>query len=144
MAAPKGNKYGKNGGRPTLYRVEMCEKVVEFGKLGDSITTIAVKLGIRKQTVYEWCRAHQEFADAIKESQEYAQKWWEQQMLMAATGANKDANATLMIFTMKNRFRDDWRDKIDQEISGKNGGAIEVKATITMTPEEAYKAAIGK
>ena len=97
-------------GRPTLYDPALCDKVIELGKLGKSVEQIASILGFSLRTFYIWRDAHEEFLHAMEDAKQYEQYWWEEQMQLAATGENPDANATLFIFNMKNRFHQDWKD----------------------------------
>lgn len=108
-------KQTKSRGRPTKFKDEMCDQLVEVMAEGASKTAVAAHLGIHKDTLYEWANPDSEyfkqnFSDALKEGMVKAQLWWENLLRDAASGGNKDANATLIIFTMKNQFRDDWAD----------------------------------
>lgn len=106
-------------GRPPIYRVEMCERVVELGKQGCGTSEIALELGVTRETVRVWGITHEEFSDALKQAKDYALAWWER--------AGRDGiyaekfNAAAFIFQMKNRFRDDYSDRqvVDQNLSGR-------------------------
>ena len=41
-------------GRPSTYNPEFCERVIEYGKQGKSITWMAAELGVHKDSLYEW------------------------------------------------------------------------------------------
>ena len=117
-------------GRPSKYKPEYCDEVIDLGKQGLSITQIAFELEIHKETLYAWKAKHSEFSDAIKKARDYAQGFWENSLRSAALGMNPEGvtpNATLMIFQMKNRFPDEWREKQVQEHVGKDDGKLEVK-----------------
>ena len=45
-------------GRPTLYRPEYCQRAIEFMGQGYSVTALAGHLGVSKNAMYEWIRAH--------------------------------------------------------------------------------------
>ena len=104
-------------GRPTKYMAEMCEQVIELGKLGKSRTQMAAALGVLTETMGLWGKAHPEFSDALKRANEFSQAWWED-MGQAGLGMGKDFNATAFIFQMKNRFRADYTDVHKLEHSG--------------------------
>jgi len=117
-------------GRPTKYNEELCDEVISLGKQGFSITQIAYELDIHKDTLYEWKKKHPEFSDAIKKARDYAQGFWEHQLRTAALGMNPEGvtpNPTLMIFQMKNRFPDEWREKqtTEHEVSGAKKVVVE-------------------
>jgi Homeodomain-like domain-containing protein len=101
-------------GRPSKYDPSFCDLVIELGAQGKSKAQIAAALGVHRETVNIWTKAHPEFSDAIKGAQDLALAWWETvgQMNMCRQGFN----ATAFIFQMKNRFPADYKEK--HEISG--------------------------
>lgn len=104
-----------SGGRPSSYKPEMCEQVVELMAQGDSQIMICAKFGISRMTFRNWCSKDSDFykpdfAEAVERGLELAQAFWETELRKATLGINQDANSTLMIFTLKNRFREDWRE----------------------------------
>lgn len=93
----------------------MDQQVIDLMAEGDSKEAVAARLGITKQTFYCWVdpesdQYHESFSDSVKQGESLSQLWWEDKLKDAAVGSNKDANATLMIFNMKNRFRNNWND----------------------------------
>lgn len=112
------------GGRPTKYKPEMCDDVVKMGSDGMGLVEISTKLGISFETFTVWRREKKEFSDAIKESIRQCQAWWEAKGREATFGGVEGFNATSYIFQMKNRFRDDWRDKHEHDV--KVEGSIEI------------------
>jgi hypothetical protein len=110
-------------GRPTDYREEFCENVVEWGRLGKSRAWIAAELGICRQTLANWEEAHPEFLDATTRAKLLSQRWWED---AGQDGMTSDKfNATVWAKNMNCRFRDEWVDK--QEVQ--HGGEIAHKVT---------------
>ena len=104
------------GGRPTKYKARFCEDVILMGKDGKSLHEMARELDICFDTLNEWRKAKPEFSVSIKKAVALSQGWWEE---LGRKGAkNGDINPTVWIFNMKNRFRDDWRDKQEVEQSG--------------------------
>lgn len=121
MAKPQDNAVGeppkKKTGRPTKYDPAMCETVIELGAKGASRAEIAMELGIHWDTFHEWQKQHPAFSDAIKRAMQLAQGWWEKKG-REATFASEGFNATSYIFQMKNRFRDEWSDRVVNENTG--------------------------
>lgn len=105
-------------GRPTKYDPAFCDVVIELGKQGKSKAYMAAHLNVSRASFDLWEHQHPEFSEAVNQAVAHSQYWWEEQMQLAATGANPDANATLFIFNMKNRFHQDWKDKRETELSG--------------------------
>jgi hypothetical protein len=112
--------------RPSEYDPDFCERVVQYGALGKSVTWIATELGVTKQTVHNWKDAHPEFLDALTRAKELAQRWWEDkgQQGMEQHGFN----ASVWSRSMAARFPDDWREIKGTELTGKDGGPVSVKA----------------
>lgn len=101
--------------KPTKYNPEMNARVIQLMAEGKSQFEVSVELEISKSVMYNWLNENHdnyqpEFAAAVEEGRLQSQAWWERKLREAAVGINKDANATLMIYNMKNRFRDEWAD----------------------------------
>lgn len=112
------------GGRPSKYSPAYCNEVVEFLAQGHSVTAFAGEIGVARSTVFKWAEEHQEFSDALKVGQAKATKFWEG--VLAKVASEGGGNATAAIFGLKNRASDDWSDKVINEHTGKDGGAIQV------------------
>lgn len=113
-------------GRPTGYDPDYCEQAREFIAQGFSLTAFAGHLGVSRQTVYNWADQYPEFLDAVKTGQAGGVLWWERRNKeFAATG---EGNATAIIFGLKNRAADEWRDVSRTEHTGADGGPVTVKA----------------
>lgn len=111
-------------GRPTEYRSEYCEQVIEWGAEGKSRTWMAAQLDVSRETIYEWMRLHPEFNDAMSRAQAKAQAHWED---MGQDGIRaKEFNGSVWTRSMAARFPDDWREKSEQTIQGPNGGPVEM------------------
>lgn len=73
---------------------------------------------VDRHTLKAWMEQHEDFSTSVKRGLEKAQAWWEEKGRQATFGGIDGFNATSYIFQMKNRFKEDWRDKIEQEHSG--------------------------
>ena len=113
-------------GRPSDYDPAFCDEAVEFLAQGYSIAAFAGHIGVARSTVYKWVDTHPEFSDAVKVGQAKAVLWWEDRNRALARG--EDGNATSIVFGLKNRAADEWRDVKAIEASGPDGGPIHVKA----------------
>jgi len=136
------------GGRPTDYRPEYCELLLEHMAKGYSMESFAAVVDVDKGTLYDWMKANAPFHHAAMRGKEKSRLYWERksmehmegiqnlspEMLEAAEriGAWPSApafNANHWKFNMINRFRDEWVDRTSNEISGPNGGPIPVETT---------------
>jgi transposase len=114
------------GGRPTKYTPDMCDRIIELGKVGASKHEMAMEIDVAVSTFDVWQNENKEFSEAVKKAVEFSQAWWEKQGRLATFGAFDGFNATSFIFNMKNRFRDSWRDKQETEHSGNTTTTIVV------------------
>ncbi len=109
-------------GRPTSYRPEYCERVIELGKLGKSLVQIASELDSTKQTLFNWCNDNPDFFDAMEKSRAHSQNYWES---IGHDGMlNKSIDASIWSRSMGARFPADWRESKHQEVTGANGGPV--------------------
>ena len=63
-------------GRPSPYRPEYCERVIELGKEGKLLVEIACALEVTRKTLAYWADEFQEFSAALARAREEAQMWW--------------------------------------------------------------------
>lgn len=111
---------------------EVKEKLIlveGWARNGATDEMIMQNLGISRTTFYEYRKKYSAFAKALKNGKEVVDFAVENALLKKALAGD----VTAMIFWLKNRQRDKWRDKQDHEITGKDGGPIE---TSVLTPEE--------
>ena len=126
--APKPDGYVF--GRPTKYRPEMCEQVVEWGKLGKSRAWMCSQLDISHTTLLEWEANNEDFAKALTRAEMHAQAHWED--------LGHD-NITAPVFqgsvwsrSMAARFPKTWREKTEQEVTGKDGTPLIPSVNVTI------------
>ena len=100
----------------TLYRPEYCDQVVECLKDGHSLAAFAGKIDVTTKSIYNWMANHPEFAEAVKRAQAKSALWWELRLLDLAQ--NNQGNARGVIFGLKNRVSDHWRESHHTEMSG--------------------------
>lgn len=115
-------------GRPSKYAPELCDQLVEMAKEGASLLECALELGVCKQTLFNWAEQHPEFLDAIKRAKAYRQVWWERVHRKCAMLG--DGNSSAIQFGLKNIAPDDYRDKVEQEITGAGGGPMETVSKV--------------
>ena len=105
-------------GRPTKYKKEMCETVIELMTEGASQFEVLAALGICEDTFYRWKKENKEFSESIKRGVQLSQAWWERKGRISLD--DRQFNSSLWYMNMKNRFK--WADK--QEV--KNDGNITI------------------
>jgi len=117
-------------GRPTKYKPEMCETVVELMKEGASQEEVIGSLDISKDTYYRWKEENKEFSDSIKRGISLSRAWWEKEGRISLR--DREFNYTGWYMNMKNRFK--WADK--QEVKSSGQLSFEVVTGIDRAPDE--------
>ena len=98
-------------GRPSLYRPEYCEKVIELGRQGCSPAEIASELDVDRATLGYWADQYQEFSAALTRAKTHEQAWWEK---AGKSGMIADKfNAAVWTKSVTARFREDYTEKRD-------------------------------
>lgn len=110
------------GGRPTKYKPEFCERVVELGMLGKSRFQIARDLGVAMSTMQDWEVAHDEFRAATTHARDLAQAWWEDQGQKGIW--SKEFNQGAFAKQISCRFPDSYTEKRLNEHTGKDGAPL--------------------
>lgn len=104
-------------GRPSKYRPEYCQMIVDHMAEGASILSFAAEIDVARSTINEWADVHEDFSDALKRAKAKCAAWWER--LARRNAMTGDGNASLVIFGLKNMAAEEWRDK--QEIDHRSG-----------------------
>ena len=100
-------------GRPTKYRREFCEAIVEHCKQGYSVTTFAAVADVTPQRISEWCEYFPEFAEAVSRAKVHVLHTWEQRTLSSLqNGHVTGGQAQISLFMLKNfgRAHEEYRD----------------------------------
>lgn len=107
-------------GRPTKYKPEYCNLLIEHMAAGLSFESFGAVVECSKQTIYDWLDAQPEFLDAKKIGTAKSLLFWEKLGIRGTVGvpvewngkqAKGNFNSGSWIFNMKNRFG--WRDKVE-------------------------------
>ena len=100
MAHPDG-VYNGNG----KYKKEMCERVIQLYKNGESDVEVAAALNISKSMFYRWIKdpTKAEFAEAVEKGKTLSEVWW-QRLGRAGAAGKVPIQARVFIANMRNRF----------------------------------------
>lgn len=100
------------------------------------------------RTIYRWKAEHEVFCQALKIGKDVADERVTRSLYARANGYEHDEvdirviegkivqtpirkhyppDTTAAIFWLKNRRKEEWRDKIDHELGGPNGGPIAIE-----------------
>lgn len=135
-------------GRPSSYKPEYAEKVIELGKQGKSIAQISAALEVHRANLYDWAEQNPEFSAALKLAMEYSQNWWEEQAQIHLHMPHQSGtfNSKLWELNVKSRFRKDYTETTKTELSGADGGPIKTEnvQVLALAPDDAYMKLLGK
>lgn len=124
-------------GQPTKYDPKYCEEIIEYfsvkpyeiameevvsqGRVVQRTTEVAsdypsfagfaVKIGVHRETLLNWCKANPQFFDAYKKAQSLQENW------VLTNGMRSNVNVPFGIFIAKNNLG--YKDKQDVEIEQK-------------------------
>jgi len=99
-----------------------AKRVEELASLGLSREQIAHNLGIATSTLYDKIKKLPEISEAIKRGKAKGIK----QVSNALFENAMSGNTTAQIFFLKNRDPERWRDRRETELTGKDGGPVQI------------------
>lgn len=129
-------------GRPSSYRAEYAKQAGKLAQLGATDGDLAEFFGVSQQTIDNWKASHKGFLGSLKAGKSEADDRVERSLYQRAIGYEqtsvkifmpKDAvdpvyapfreriapDTTACIFWLKNRRREEWRDRHDHTHAGK-------------------------
>jgi hypothetical protein len=142
-------------GRPTSFRPEFVEQAAKLTKLGATDRDLAEFFGVCQATIDSWKVTQPDFLGSLKLGKDESDGSVERSLYNRARGYSfeseeifcKDGeitrvkvikhvppDPTSMIFWLKNRRRDAWRDK--QEVDVEGGVEITIKGGLPTTKAE--------
>lgn len=112
-------------GRPSKYKPEFCERILEMAAEGMSFAEYAAEFGVDRASMYRWSEEHEDFRTALTRAKILEQSWFEREARLNMR--NKEFNANLWYRCAASRFRDDYTERKMTEVSGPGGGAIKTE-----------------
>ena len=124
---------GRRIGRPSSYRGEFCDRIIQLMAEGRSLDGCAALLSVHPDSLNEWQRVHPEFSMAVRAGRAAATAFWEGRLLDVAQGGS--GNAQTIQWALRNRSRaasgwDHAHTKL--EVSGPDGGAVQLQTEVTV------------
>ncbi len=147
IPAAASNKVGRPSKYDEWLTPEGLDRITKWAENGLIGKQISHNMGISHSTMCEWQNQFPELLDAIKKGRRVKDYEVENSLLQRATGyqyeedvyeANEDGelivvkrtvksqapDVTAQIFWLKNRMKEEWRDKV--EISNEHSGTIKI------------------
>lgn len=138
-------------GRPSKYKPEFAEQAKKLAVLGATDAQMADFFEVSISTFSLWKVEHPEFSESLKVAKEEADKRVEHSLYQRAMGYEHDEvdirvvagelkmtpirkhyppDTTACIFWLKNRKPKEWRDKVEAEMYGPNGGPVQFEQIV--------------
>lgn len=131
-------------GRPTDYKAEFAKQAEKLCQLGATDQELADFFEVDARTIYRWKHDHDDFCQALKAGKEVADERVERSLYQRAIGYEQDEvkifmpggasepvyapfrakiapDVTAAIFWLKNRRKDEWRDKQEVDHTSSDG-----------------------
>lgn len=139
-----------NMARPTKYQEAYAEQARKLCLLGYTDAELADFFEVSESTINKWKLDYPKFSESIKKGKAVADAEVSDRLYQRAMGfvapdidirviENRivetplekyyPPDTTAAIFWLKNRQKDKWRDKVDHELTGKDGGAIQIETS---------------
>lgn len=116
-------------GRPTKYRPELCDLVIEVGEQGGWLCEMAEACDVARNTMDVWAAEHPEFLEALTRAKQKAQAWFERE---GREGLKADKfNAALWQKQMSARHREEYTERLDQKVSGDPNNPVQHSLKVT-------------
>ena len=123
MGAPKGNKFalGNKGGKggPAKYHTNYAKLAALAVAAGHTEIEVANLLCISTGTLWNWKIKHKEFAEAVKTgrvqiNERVVHSLYQRALGYDHNGKHYPADVTAIIWYLKNRMPEEWRDRQEQ------------------------------
>lgn len=138
-------------GRPSKRTPEIVAAILSGLSKGEPLTVLCAQNGVCDDTVRNWAHADEELSRAIARARDAGFDQIALDALRIADGVKDDdtdvqsrrlrADVRLKLLAKWDPKR--YGERIAQEITGAEGGPIKSESTVTLAPDEAYRALLG-
>ena len=113
-------------GRPSAYKPEYIQDVLECTAKGFSVSAWAGRIGVDPVTVRRWMASYPDFGEACARAKAARLYWWEEKAIEVVE-KGISGPSVLIMFALKNAGPDDWKEKIvtEHEVGGTLAALIE-------------------
>jgi hypothetical protein len=137
--------------RPSKFKPEFIEHARKLCKLGATDRELADFFGVTEKTLNNWKLESDEFLQSLKSGKDEADDRVERSLFARAIGYEHDdvdirvvdgaiiktpivkrypPDTTAAIFWLKNRRKEEWRDKVDLNHGGQDGNPVNMNWSI--------------
>jgi transposase-like protein len=139
-------------GRPSGYQPEYAEQAYKLCLLGMTNVRLAELFDVNQDTLYQWKLKYPEFAEALENGREKADaeiakslfhrakgyshpevdiKVVQGQIVQTKITKHYPPDTAAASLWLRNRNPTAWKDKVEQEITGPDGGPMSMNLTVT-------------
>lgn len=93
------------GGRPTKYKPEYCQMLIDHMSQGFSFESFGGVIMVGKNTMYDWVDKYAKFSNAKDTGDSANRLFWEKMGIAGCLGRISNFNAKMWSMNMKNRFK---------------------------------------
>ncbi len=112
-------------GRPTDYRPEYCDLVLELAARGLSKAEMAAYIGVARFSLQRWRETHPEFDEAMEVANDLCLAWWESRGRAGMT--ERGFNAAIWSRSMSARFPADYREERNTNVNFKDSTPRDIR-----------------
>jgi len=130
--------------RPTKLNDDLQKKIVDCVKAGNYIETASALAGINKSTLYDWLKRGEREKQRVAKNNRYRVRKDEKKFVKFSNAIQKalaesevrdltnitrasERNWQASAWKLERKFPDRWGKKTSHEVTGKDGGAIEIE-----------------
>lgn len=130
-------------GRPSKLTPATAHTAEVLARLGYTDERLASALGVSRSTFSEWKATNAEFADSLKSAKAEADSRVIEALFQRATGytapdgSHIPPHPTAIVFWLKNRMPDQFRDTNRTELTGPDGAPIQGPPMLELPPPQA-------
>lgn len=117
-------------GRPSKFKAEYCQLLIDHMTEGYSFESFAATIDVAESTIYEWANNFPEFSEAKQIA------FSKSRLTMERVGFAGEMAPAVWIFSMKNRFPKEWRERKEIIEESKQNITHGVSEELTETTKE--------
>jgi hypothetical protein len=111
------------------FKPEMCDQLIELGKVGASQKMMFASIGISSGAAQTFKKNHPEFAEALDMAITHSQSFWETQLL--ANVENKAFNSRVAEIALRGQFPDTYREDRNSKVEVKADVVLDFSGAVT-------------
>jgi hypothetical protein len=102
-------------GRPTQYKSELCQVVIDDAVLGHTIGATAALIGVARSTLSDWAAVHSEFAEALALAKGVRQRMYEGHLIDMVRRGGDSTRMSAVKLGLLNVGGEDWKERLTGE-----------------------------